>query len=155
MECRFLFEKLMVLSYLRLLSCNKAFNYRANNSPLCWTTNAFRRRFVFWERGGGEGSWSIEKRLLASSCFFRSIRPSVYPHVTAQLLLEGFWRKFTPGTCGKIQYMGKIKFSINRTKITSTSYEDLCTFLLYLAEFFSNWEKFQITFIEEMWTHFI
>ena len=91
-----------------------------------------------------------QKRLLASSCL--AVCNSVSPHGTTLLPLDGYlWNLYLRIVRKSVK---KIKVSLNSDKNNMCSTWSISTNLWwYLAEFFEEWEIFQIEFVEKGKTH--
>jgi len=84
------------------------------------------------------------------SVYLLSVRPSVRPHGTNRLLLNGFsWNLI-------FEYFSKTcRENSNLIRITCTLHEDHCTFLSNLAHFILEWEMFRTKVTKKIKTHIL
>ena len=100
------------------------------NFLMCW-----HETFMTYETGVTNNWFTLQQsvfrrvRKIAKSKYITFVMLSVCPHGTTLLTMEGISWNLIFENFSKI-CRRKFKFHQNRTKITDTSHEDLCTFLI-------------------------
>jgi hypothetical protein len=81
-----------------------------------------------------------------------SVRPSVHME-----RLGSHWMDFREILCLCIfqKSLEKIQVWLKSVRITGTSHEDLCTFMIMSPDFFLEWEMFQTKVVEKIKTHIL
>ena len=92
------------------------------------------------------------RKIAKSDYRFRHDCPSVRPHGTTRLPLEGIPRNLILECFSNI-FRENSSFFKNPTRITGTLREDLSINLWYIAQFSLEWEMFQPKIVQKIKTH--